>query len=171
VQTLARATILRLPAGTEQEANGGSVADCEGAFTAGVSGGATRLAEDEAKALAGGIPACAGLTRQQITDAYSNATFYLPQAATPPASPSSAPTSSPPSLAGKAVATFSGSGIQNTPKFTVTDTWKLSYSFDCSSFGFKGNFQVYEDGGIDFSGPAGSDPRLNAARLRLPSRT
>ena len=44
------------------------------------------------------------------------------------------------------VATFHGSGIQNTQKFTVTDTWQLAYAFDCTSFGFKGNFQVLEDG-------------------------
>jgi hypothetical protein len=34
----------------------------------------------------------------------------------------------------------------------VTDTWKLDYSFDCSSFGTSGNFIVNEDGGSDFSG-------------------
>jgi hypothetical protein len=50
------------------------------------------------------------------------------------------------------VATFHGSGIQNTAKFTVTDTWQLAYAFDCTSFGYKGNFQVFEDGGVDFSG-------------------
>lgn len=62
-------------------------------------------------------------------------------------------TSAPPAAtAGKTVATFSGSGIQNTAKFTVTDTWKLSYSFDCSGFGSSGNFIVNEDGGSDFNG-------------------
>jgi hypothetical protein len=77
----------------------------------------------------------------------------------PSPSPPAAPSSLPPthSLAGKTVATFSGSGIENTPKFTVTDTWKLSYSFDCSNFGSAGNFQVYEDGGNDFSGVSVND--------------
>lgn len=56
-----------------------------------------------------------------------------------PASPATART----------VATFSGSGDQNTPRFTVGTTWKLSYSFDCSSFGQAGNFQVEVDGGND----------------------
>ncbi|HEX3514572.1 MAG TPA: hypothetical protein VHT26_11295 [Trebonia sp.] len=79
----------------------------------------------------------------------------------PPVTPSAAPSSpaappppqsSAPSLAGHTVATFSGSGIENTAKFTVTDTWKLDYSFDCSSFGTSGNFIVNEDGGSDFSG-------------------
>jgi len=49
------------------------------------------------------------------------------------------------------VATFTGSGQQNTPRFTVTATWKLVYSFNCESFGQSGNFQVYEDGGNDFN--------------------
>jgi hypothetical protein len=69
--------------------------------------------------------------------------------------PSPAPdpaTTAPPVTAGKTVAAFSGSGIENTPKFTVTDTWKLDYSFDCSGFGSSGNFIVNEDGGSDFSG-------------------
>jgi hypothetical protein len=48
----------------------------------------------------------------------------------------------------KAVATFSGSGTQSTPPFTVTSTWRLDYKFDCSSFGYKGNFLVMEDGGF-----------------------
>jgi hypothetical protein len=68
---------------------------------------------------------------------------------TPPPAPA---TTAPPVTAGKTVATFSGSGIENTPKFTVTDTWKLDYSFDCSGFGGNGNFIVSEDGGSDFSG-------------------
>ncbi|MGH3291143.1 MAG: helix-turn-helix domain-containing protein [Trebonia sp.] len=137
----------------------GSVADCQGAFIADVGAGAGKLAADEASALAGRVPACAGLTGDQIAGAYSNATLYLPQtpaaqASVPPPAPA-APSSSPPSLAGKTIATFSGSGIENTPKFTVPDTWKLDYSFDCSNFGYKGNFQVYEDGG--FSGLTVSD--------------
>ena len=47
------------------------------------------------------------------------------------------------------VATFTGSGDENTPAFTVSSTWKLSYTFDCSALGFAGNFQVFEDGGDD----------------------
>jgi hypothetical protein len=48
----------------------------------------------------------------------------------------------------KTVATFSGSGVQSTPPFTVTPTWRLDYKFDCSTFGYKGNFIVMEDGGL-----------------------
>lgn len=46
------------------------------------------------------------------------------------------------------VATFSGDGIQATPQFTVTPSWRLDYSFDCSSFGYAGNFIIMEDGGL-----------------------
>jgi hypothetical protein len=45
----------------------------------------------------------------------------------------------------RTIATFTGSGVENTPKFTVGDTWKLVYSFNCSSFGQAGNFMVDED--------------------------
>lgn len=48
----------------------------------------------------------------------------------------------------KTVATFKGDGVQSTPQFTVTSNWKLDYSFDCSSFGYAGNFIVMEDGGL-----------------------
>jgi hypothetical protein len=50
------------------------------------------------------------------------------------------------------VATFTGTGSQNTRDFTVTSDWKLSYSFSCASLGESGTFQVSEDGGKDLSG-------------------
>ncbi|HTJ70074.1 MAG TPA: hypothetical protein VL551_21235 [Actinospica sp.] len=39
----------------------------------------------------------------------------------------------------------SGDGIKSTKSFTVGNDWSLAYSYDCSSFGSQGNFQVYED--------------------------
>lgn len=36
-----------------------------------------------------------------------------------------------------------GSGISSTRRFAVADHWHLVWSFDCSSFGSKGNFQIY----------------------------
>lgn len=74
-------------------------------------------------------------------------------AAVPPVH-SAAPAKAP---AAKTVATFSGSGTQKTAPFTATSTWVLSYSFDCSSFGYKGNFQVFTDGGSDFNGVSVND--------------
>jgi hypothetical protein len=77
----------------------------------------------------------------------------IPTAAesSPTAAASTSASATPAAATARAVATFSGSGQENTPRFTVTHTWKLVYSFNCSSFGSSGNFQVYEDGGNDFS--------------------
>lgn len=66
------------------------------------------------------------------------------------ASTSTSASATPAAATARTVATFSGSGQENTPRFTVTDTWKLVYSFNCSSFGSSGNFQD-GDGGNDFN--------------------
>jgi hypothetical protein len=67
--------------------------------------------------------------------------------AAPAAEPSAAPAPGP-----ATVAAYAGSGIQNTPQFTVTSTWKLDYTYDCADDGGSGNFIVDEDGGSDFTG-------------------
>jgi hypothetical protein len=36
-----------------------------------------------------------------------------------------------------------GNGIKSSQPFTASDSWTLAYTFDCTSFGFSGNFQVY----------------------------
>lgn len=48
----------------------------------------------------------------------------------------------------RVIATFTGSGIQNTRKFTIggSGTWKLRWSYSCAAFGYSGNFIVSEDG-------------------------
>jgi hypothetical protein len=77
----------------------------------------------------------------------SGAANTATQAAAPSsAAATTAPPSASPSPAARTVATYSGSGIENTPQFSVTATWKLDYSFDCSDFGSSGNFIVMEDG-------------------------
>lgn len=38
---------------------------------------------------------------------------------------------------------LSGSGIKTTKTFTTGDDWSIAYTFNCVSFGMKGNFQVY----------------------------
>jgi len=63
----------------------------------------------------------------------------------------SAAASSSPVPALHTVATFTGSGADVTPQFTVTSTWELVYSFNCEAFGSPGIFQVNEDSGTDFS--------------------
>ena len=74
-----------------------------------------------------------------------------PAAASSPPAASSSPAAAAPAAV-RTIATFSGSGIENTPEFTVTSTWKLDYTFSCAAFGSSGNFQVFEDGGSDFNG-------------------
>jgi len=38
---------------------------------------------------------------------------------------------------------ISGSGTHSTETFTVNNEWELDWSYDCSSFGSQGNFQIY----------------------------
>lgn len=46
------------------------------------------------------------------------------------------------------IARFTGSGIENTPRFRTPGTWLLRWSYNCASFGQSGNFAVLEDGGV-----------------------
>jgi hypothetical protein len=52
------------------------------------------------------------------------------------------------------IARFSGSGIQNTARFTIrgSGNWVLKWSYNCSNFGLSGNFIVSEDNMGDFNG-------------------
>lgn len=70
----------------------------------------------------------------------------LPTLPTVAVSQQAAPASTAAKAAARTVATFTGSGAGNTPPFTTTATWKLSYSFDCTGFGYKGNFQAVDYG-------------------------
>jgi hypothetical protein len=36
-----------------------------------------------------------------------------------------------------------GSGINTTKKFTAAGEWEIDWSYNCASFGSKGNFQIY----------------------------
>ena len=74
------------------------------------------------------------------------------QAAAPASAAAAATAAQTPAAKPVQVAAFSGSGTENTPKFTVGANWAISYAFDCTSFGPQGNFQVFTDGGSDFSG-------------------
>jgi hypothetical protein len=105
--------------------------------------------------LIGGIASAAGSSRSSpSTLAVQTTPPTLPgSVGTHPAThPATEQASRPVASTSHVVATFSGSGIENTRKFTVTSTWKLDYSFNCQNFGSSGNFIVTEDGGSDFSG-------------------
>jgi hypothetical protein len=56
-----------------------------------------------------------------------------------------------PSQLPQVIATFSGTGSENTGQFTVPNTWMLNWSYNCSSMG-QSNFIVNEDGGSDPNG-------------------
>lgn len=104
----------------------------------------------------GGIGSAVGGSKNSPAPAPTQA--VQPSAAAPVATQAAATTpSAAPAFKPHTVATFTGSGTQNTARFTVTNTWKLAYSFDCSSFGSSGNFQVYEDGGSGGSGASVND--------------
>jgi len=83
-----------------------------------------------------------------------NSPAPAPGAAGTTTAPAAAPATqaAAPKPAARTVAKFSGSGQENTPQFTVTATWKLEWSYDCSAFGTTGNFIIDEDGGGDLSG-------------------
>jgi hypothetical protein len=38
---------------------------------------------------------------------------------------------------------LTGSGSKTTAKFTAAHDWDLNWSYDCSNFGYQGNFQVF----------------------------
>jgi hypothetical protein len=68
----------------------------------------------------------------------------------PDATPTAPVPSSPPTT--ELVYSVSGSGIKDTPTFTVpTPDWTLAYAYDCTDFGGSGNFAVtlYKSGELD----------------------
>jgi hypothetical protein len=69
-----------------------------------------------------------------------------PAEAAPPPAPAPVP---------RVLATFTGSGIQNTTQFTIggDGNWNLDWTYNCAAFGTSGNFIVGEDqDGLDPSG-------------------
>jgi hypothetical protein len=62
---------------------------------------------------------------------------------------------------------ISGSGSKSTQTFTVNDSWQMQWSYDCSSTGGQGNFQVFiftgagamseDNEGVNQLGASGSD--------------
>lgn len=82
---------------------------------------------------------------------------------TPVTQPAPAPAPAQP----QTVLDISGSGSKSTQTFTVDSSWQMKWSYDCSSFGDQGNFQVYvytgggslsfENAGVNQLGNGGSD--------------
>lgn len=85
----------------------------------------------------------------------------------PTPAPVQTPTPQPtPAPQPQTVLNISGSGSKSTQTFTVGDSWQMQWSYDCSVFGYQGNFQVSistADGGftpnqgVNQLGASGSD--------------
>lgn len=60
------------------------------------------------------------------------------------------PSPTPPAT--QVVLTFTGDGTKTSKTFTTGDDWSIKYTFDCSTFGSAGNFQVYTYTGGSMSG-------------------
>lgn len=102
-----------------------------------------------------GLIVVASVASAAANGSHPSASSAAPPATQAAAAATSSATPSPTHSAAaraRTVATFTGSGTEKTRRFTVTSTWKLTYSFSCAEFGQSGNFQVFEDGGSDFSG-------------------
>jgi hypothetical protein len=58
-------------------------------------------------------------------------------------SPATAKVSTAPAAGPKVLLDKTGSGINTTAKFSPAGDWQIVWSYDCSSFGSSGNFQIY----------------------------
>jgi hypothetical protein len=49
---------------------------------------------------------------------------------------------------------LAGTGIKNSDEFSAPSHWRIHYTYDCSSFGQQGNFQIYvEEGSTPVDAP------------------
>lgn len=81
--------------------------------------------------------------------------------------PAPQPTPAPVPVQPQTVMSISGSGSKSTQTFTVNDSWQMQWSYDCSSTGGQGNFQVFiftgagamseDNEGVNQLGASGSD--------------
>jgi hypothetical protein len=60
------------------------------------------------------------------------------------AGPTTAPTAA--AAAPVVLLDLKGSGIHRSKKFTADGEWTIAYTYDCASFGQKGNFQIFVEG-------------------------
>jgi hypothetical protein len=98
-----------------------------------------------------GIGASSGSSKPSASipaPAETGSTVAAPEKTTAAAAPAPTP------AAPQTLLKLSGSGTKSTQKFTAGGDWDLNWSYDCSSFGYKGNFQVFVyngDGSMSFS--------------------
>ena len=99
------------------------------------------------------IGAVASGGKNTSTSTATSSTTGAAPGAAPAAAPATSAAAAPTAQAVPAktvVLKLSGSGTKNTKTFTTGADWSIAYTFDCSSFGSQGNFQVmvYTDGQI-----------------------
>lgn len=101
-------------------------------------GAATKSSPTKTAADTSSVKATTTVTARTTITATTTAT------ATPAASATTTAAAPPPAApAAKTVLTLSGNGIKNSPNFIVTQSqWTIAYSYDCTSFGSRGNFIV-----------------------------
>ena len=114
-----------------------------------------------------GSSALAAPTTQAATEKSTAAPTAKSVPAANESQPAPAPAPKPAPTAPQTLLEISGSGSKTTESFTTAGAWNLTYSYDCSSFGDRGNFQVFiynGDGSMSFSnsgvnqlGASGSD--------------
>ncbi len=63
----------------------------------------------------------------------------------PTAVPTPAPTPAPPA-APVVLLDMTGNGIKTSPRFVAPSDWTIEYSYNCTSFGFNGNFAIMVEG-------------------------
>jgi hypothetical protein len=112
------------------------------------------------------VTACgsiAGTSSPASAPATARPTASTSHAATPTAavSPSHAATSTPSPATPRTLLSQQGSGTASTQSFSAPTNWDLMWSYDCSSFGSSGNFEVDVQGdlgplGVDQLGTSGS---------------
>ena len=113
------------------------------------------------------VPAPDESAPAQVQAAPEKSTTAKSVPATNESQPAPAPAPKPAPVAPQTLLDISGSGSKTTESFTAASAWNLTYSYDCSNFGGRGNFQVFiynGDGSMSFSnsgvnqlGASGSD--------------
>jgi hypothetical protein len=114
-------------------------------------------------ALSGGLRFVIVITLTIVAGSLSG---FSPQSGSyPPAQNAASPST--PAAAPQTLLDINGNGSKSTEKFTTQGDWDLRYSYDCSSFGGQGNFQVYiyngdgspsfANSGVNQLGASGSD--------------
>lgn len=91
-----------------------------------------------------GVSALACCSGVVLNFMHSNSALSnMPTAPVPGSSSAKAKVVAPPSPAGaKTLLTFPGSGVKKSPIFNTGAEWNVSYSFDCTKYGYDGNFVI-----------------------------